>query len=116
MTPIPLLHPITRLIVGGAQENTIGQFVSALTADLLDPDRWDVDGVTGLLVPPRDPQALVDAILRLLRDPDLRDRMGQAGRARVERHFSVERMVRETEALYEELVRGKRGKANCQSG
>ena len=41
MTPIPLLHPITRLIVGGAQENTM------LTADLLDPDRWDVDVISG---------------------------------------------------------------------
>ena len=35
--------------------------------------------------------------------------MGQAGRARVERCFSLERMVQETEALYEELVREKMG-------
>jgi len=33
--------------------------------------------------------------------------MGRAGRARVEEHFSVERMVRETEALYEELLEAK---------
>jgi len=66
-----------------------------------------VDGVTGLLVPPRDPDALAQAITRLLQDPDLRRKMGRAGRERVERCFSVERMVQQTEALYEELVRGK---------
>jgi len=37
--------------------------------------------------------------------------MGQAGRARVEKYFSVERMVHQTEALYEELVREKMGLA-----
>jgi len=63
-----------------------------------------VDGVTGLLVPPRDPVALAQAIERLLADPELRHRMGQAGRERVEQHFSVEQMVRKTEALYEELL------------
>lgn len=63
-----------------------------------------VDGVTGLLVPPRDPDALAQAITRLLNDPDLRHAMGQAGRERVEKHFSVEQMVRQTEALYEELL------------
>ncbi len=66
-----------------------------------------VDGVTGLLVPPHDPQSLAQAIIRLLGDPDLRRRMGQAGRERVERHFTVERMVRETESLYEMLLREK---------
>jgi glycosyltransferase involved in cell wall biosynthesis len=66
-----------------------------------------VDGVTGLLVPPRNPEALADAILRLLRDPELRHRMGQAGQERVRRHFSVDQMVRRTEVLYEELLRQK---------
>lgn len=41
--------------------------------------------------------------------PDLQCKMGQAGRARVERYFNVERMVQQTEALYEELIRGKMG-------
>lgn len=39
--PIRVLHPITRLIVGGAQENTM------LTAQLLDPARWQVDVLSG---------------------------------------------------------------------
>jgi glycosyltransferase involved in cell wall biosynthesis len=39
--PIRVLHPITRLVVGGAQENTM------LTAQLLDPTRWQVDVVSG---------------------------------------------------------------------
>jgi sugar transferase (PEP-CTERM/EpsH1 system associated) len=65
-----------------------------------------VDGETGLLVPPRDPGGLARAIARLLRDPELRRKMGQAGRRRVEQHFSVERMVYQTERLYEELLSG----------
>ena len=66
-----------------------------------------VDGETGVLVPPRDPTALADALVRLLQDAALRRRMGHAGRARVQEHFSVERMVRETEGLYEELLEAK---------
>ena len=67
------------------------------------------DSVTGLLVPPRDPEALAKAITALLQDRERAKAMGRAGRARVEKHFSVERMVQETEALYEELVREKMG-------
>ncbi len=66
-----------------------------------------VDGVTGLLVPPRDPGALAEAITRLLRDHDLRVRMGQAGRERVERRFSIEETVRLTEELYKTLLEEK---------
>jgi glycosyltransferase involved in cell wall biosynthesis len=47
------------------------------------------DGVTGLLVPPRDPSALADALERLERDPELGRRMGQAGRSKVLRQFDL---------------------------
>jgi glycosyltransferase involved in cell wall biosynthesis len=63
-----------------------------------------VDGVTGLLVPPHDPDSLAQAIVRLLGDPDLRRRMGQAGQDRVGQQFSVEKMVEQTQTLYEQLV------------
>jgi glycosyltransferase involved in cell wall biosynthesis len=63
-----------------------------------------VDGESGLLVPPRDPQALADAVLRLLRDPELARRMGEAARRRVEAEFTLPRMVRRLERLYDELL------------
>ena len=63
-----------------------------------------VDGVTGFLVPPRDPESLAKRILRLLKDENLREQMGAAGRRRVEEKFTIETMVSETEKLYEELL------------
>jgi glycosyltransferase involved in cell wall biosynthesis len=63
-------------------------------------------GVDGLLVPPADPPALAEAVLRLLRDEALRRRMGEAGYATVRDRFSVDAQVRRIEAVYnEELTR-----------
>lgn len=64
---------------------------------------------TGLVVPPRDPKALAEAIIALLRDRERAEAMGRAGRERVERYFSVGMMVQATEALYEELIGEKMG-------
>jgi L-malate glycosyltransferase len=58
------------------------------------------DGETGLLVPPRDDEALAAAIIRLLNNPHLRATMGAAGERRVREHFSAERMVQDTLDLY----------------
>jgi glycosyltransferase involved in cell wall biosynthesis len=58
------------------------------------------DGVTGLLVPPRDHGAMADAIVGLLNDEERRRQMGEAGFARVSARFTVERMVAETAAVY----------------
>ncbi|MEK6191335.1 MAG: glycosyltransferase [Chloroflexota bacterium] len=64
------------------------------------------DGVDGLLVPPADPPALADAVIRLARDAQLRDRLAASGRRRVEDRFSVTVSVRRVVAIYsEELAR-----------
>ena len=71
------------------------------------------DDETGLLVPPRNPQALARAIVRVLRDEPLRARMGQAGLARVRSHFSASRMVQETLDVYARLVDRRRAEGNA---
>jgi glycosyltransferase involved in cell wall biosynthesis len=63
------------------------------------------DGVTGLLVAPHDESGLAAAIVKLMRDRALRDRFGAAGRARVEREFSVDRLVEGTARVYETRAR-----------
>jgi glycosyltransferase involved in cell wall biosynthesis len=62
------------------------------------------DGRTGLLVPPRDPDALAQAIVKLADDPAFRREIGRAGRARVEARFSLQAKVDATEALYRRLL------------
>jgi glycosyltransferase involved in cell wall biosynthesis len=63
-----------------------------------------VDGVTGILVPPRDDATMAAAIVRLLKDSDLRGRMGYAGLARARELFSAERMLKETLKVYKRVA------------
>ncbi|MBA4067425.1 MAG: hypothetical protein C0501_27690 [Isosphaera sp.] len=58
------------------------------------------DGGTGFVVPPRDPDRLAAALLKLLGSADLRGRMGAAGRERVVRDFQERDMVRKTIGVY----------------
>ena len=67
-----------------------------------------VDGQHGLLVPPHDEGALANAIVTLLRDRPLRERLGSAGRQRVVEEFSVDKLVGDTLGVYEQgLLRQK---------
>ncbi|MGA4855311.1 DUF3492 domain-containing protein [Streptomyces koyangensis] len=61
-------------------------------------------GGTGLVVPPKDPDALTEACLALLRDPARRDRLGAAARSRALELFSVDQNVERFRALYLEIV------------
>ncbi len=62
------------------------------------------DGENGLLVAPRHAAALAGAIQRLLRDAALRQRLGMAGRRRVERDFSQDAVIGQTLAVYSEVL------------
>ena len=63
-----------------------------------------VDGETGYLVPPKDPKALADRLLRLLSDGALRDRMGRAGRRRVEEHYTWKRIATLAATAFSEVA------------
>ncbi len=67
-------------------------------------DYVNQDGVTGILVPPKDVGALRNALNRILDDPELGRKMGEAGRLRVEKEFTREKMAGETLRLYRELL------------
>ncbi len=66
------------------------------------------DGRNGLLVPPHDPPALADAIVRLLTDHQLADMIGRAGHDTVHDRFCIQLMVNAVQALYDEGTRAVR--------
>jgi len=70
--------------------------------------QWSAFGVedqkTGLVVPNRDPRALADAILDLIKNPDLARSMGRAGQRLVNERFSLERMVTQVEEVWSSLL------------
>jgi glycosyltransferase involved in cell wall biosynthesis len=66
------------------------------------------DEETGLLVPSRDADALTKAINRLINDRDLALRLGMNSRQKVQKEFSVQKMVMETEKIYQDLIATKK--------
>jgi glycosyltransferase involved in cell wall biosynthesis len=66
------------------------------------------DGVTGLLVEPRDPKALAAALAELIGEPDRAAKMGAAGRERQQSEFTLDAMARRIGDLYEEIYAAKR--------
>ncbi len=61
-------------------------------------------GETGLLVPPREPGHLAEAVITVLKDPVLANSMGEAGRTRAQEVFSLETEARQTRAVYDDVV------------
>ena len=63
------------------------------------------DGVTGLLCDPRDPDSIAAAMLRLLKDPALRQRLGAAGRAMVHERYELDKIIDRNEAYYRRITK-----------
>jgi rhamnosyl/mannosyltransferase len=86
------------------QVEAMASGVPAICTELGTGTSWvNVDGQTGLVVPPRDPQALTVAINQLLADPDRRRALGEAARARA-MEFSVDKLIERVLEVYETLI------------
>jgi len=84
-----------------ARRAVVATEVDGTPEAVVDISAANADEATGVLVPPRDSDALAQAMGRLLDDSQLRMRLGEAGRRRVAAEFGMERMVNQTQALYE---------------
>ena len=74
-----------------------------------------LEGVTGSLVPPADPNALTEAIVRYLKNPELVANQGRAGRALTDSRFSMESMVNSYMRVYDRVLERKTGQTVMQS-
>jgi glycosyltransferase involved in cell wall biosynthesis len=83
----------------------MGTGLPVVATDVGDVGRAVADGVTGHVVPARNPEKLAEALEHVLTDADLRRRMGAAGQARVLELFSSEVTAAQVSALYDELRR-----------
>lgn len=86
------------LVEAMAAERSVVASAVGGTPEVVEPN------VTGLLVPPGDPRSLAEAILTLARDREMARRMGLEGRKRVERLFTIQQNVAQTEVLYRQVL------------
>lgn len=93
---------------GLAVLEAMGEALPVIASNTMSLPEIVADGVTGWLVPPADANALAAAIRRCLEHPGLLPSMGAAGRVRGLDLFSVSRMVQQTEALYEDVMKDAR--------
>lgn len=112
---LPTLYHLSDLFVlpathaseafGLVQVEAMASRVPVVCTELGTGTSWvNVDGQTGLVVPPRDPNVLATAINLLLNDPDRRSAMGLAAQSRAQTEFTVEQMIDRVYAVYESLM------------
>ena len=77
---------------------------AAIVASNVGGIRTQLDAESGIIVPPRNPQAIADAVGRLLRDPSLRSRLGAAAQAKAAREFTLDSMVEKHLQLYDAVL------------
>ena len=106
-----LLHAADVFVLPSLWEGMPGSVMEAMAAGLPvvgtnvpGTQELVVDGVTGYLVPAKNPRQLATQLRRLLADPSLRTQMGEAGRKRMQEHFSLTAMVRQHEEVYTRFV------------
>lgn len=85
-------------------KEAMAQGIAVITTRIIGPMELVIDGESGLWVEPGQPEAIAQAITRLYQDPELRIRLGKAGKQRLAEHFSSQGFVDKTLALYRELL------------
>ena len=96
-----LVDEITTLDLPGGEREVVRSVIVEPALNLTADVYWDRK--TGFLIPPKDPHSLARAIITLLKDIDLAARLGEAGRKRVEKKFTIDLMIERIESLFHEI-------------
>jgi glycosyltransferase involved in cell wall biosynthesis len=91
--------------LGDVMMEAMAMKVPVIASNIGGPLEVVQEGVNGFLVPASDPEALADKIEVLMKDPKLRERMGEGGPARVMELFYIGDMTRKIEELYDKAKR-----------
>lgn len=112
--PAPLLRALDCFVLSSDYEGMPNALMEAMAAGL--PCAATIDGArgiikhgqSGLLSPTGDGEALADSLLRLAKDRELREKLGQRAQQTMQRHYSRERMAERYEKLYDRLLQRRK--------
>jgi glycosyltransferase involved in cell wall biosynthesis len=104
-----------RDVLPNALKEAMAMQVPVITSDTRGIEELVDDGINGIIVPPKDPKSIADSIEKLFNDPNLRKRMGEAGRKKIEKDFNTEIEVSKLNRIFNEAVRNKRNKTDLVS-
>jgi glycosyltransferase involved in cell wall biosynthesis len=109
-TSIAYIFPsINRLEAFGiVQLEAMANYTAVVASDIPGPNAVMESGKSGLLVPKQDPEALANAIISILADPEKAKAMGRRGRELVETKYNWKTIVKQVEAIYQEVLAKKK--------
>jgi starch synthase len=93
---------------GIVQLEAMANYTAVIASDIPGPNAVMEPGKSGLLVPKQNPEALANAIIELLGDPEKAKAMGRRGRELVETKYNWKTIVKQVIALYDEVLAKKR--------
>lgn len=99
-----LVHPATMEGFANCVLQAMAAEVPAVVTEVGGMPESVKDGVNGIVIPPRDVEALANSVIKLLGDPELRAKMGSEGKRIVEEQFSVDGMVEGVLSVYKSVL------------
>jgi glycosyltransferase involved in cell wall biosynthesis len=95
-------------VLSNALKEAMAMQVPVITTKVHAIEELVDDGINGILVPQHDPEAIADAIAKILNNPDLGNRMGEEGRKKIEKGFNIKIETGKLEEIFKETTHHKR--------
>ncbi|MBC8501375.1 MAG: glycosyltransferase family 4 protein [DPANN group archaeon] len=96
-----------RDILANVLKEAMAMEIPIITSDICGVDELVEHEISGLLVPPKDPEAIANAIEKLLKHPELRKKMGAAGHKKIIKDFNIKKEVKKLEKILQMAINSK---------
>jgi glycosyltransferase involved in cell wall biosynthesis len=102
-------------VLSNALKEAMAMQVPVITTKVHAIEELVDDGINGILVPQHDPEAIADAIAKILNNPDLGNQMGEEGRKKIEKGFNIKIETGKLEEIFKETTHKRRGAWVCRN-